>query len=98
MLANAGAVLFAMGVALLTGSLSLGAPQLNRCGKWLAWCGGSALFYLYIYQRIPMLLGAHWEMNRSMGTMYCAMCVGLTMLIAWLVLYAGRVIKGRVSS
>lgn len=94
MLANAGAVLFALGVALLTGSLSLGAPQLNRCGKWLAWCGGPALFYLYIYQRMPMLVGAHFGVHVSSPRCYAAVCVIVTVLIAFALVW----ITGKRSS
>lgn len=84
MLVNAGAVLFALGVALLTGSISLAAPRLSVFGRILAWCGGPALFYLYIYQRIPMLVGAHYGLNIQMGELYAAVCVAGTVLIAWL--------------
>lgn len=91
MLDNAGAVLFALGVALLTGSISLAAPRLSVCGRVLAWCGGPALFYLYIYQRIPMLVGSHYELHTSMPEFYAAACVIVTVLIAFsLVRIAGK--------
>lgn len=84
MLVNAGAVLFALGVALLTGSISLAAPRLSVFGRILAWCGGPALFYLYIYQRMPMLVGAHYGLHIQMGELYAAVCIAGTVLIAWL--------------
>ena len=84
MLVNTGAVLFALGVALLTGSISLMAPRLSVCGHMLAWCGGPALFFLYIYQRIPMLLGTHCGLNIHHGELYAAVCISCTVLIAWL--------------
>ena len=84
MLDNAGAVLFALGVALLTGSISLAAPRLSACGRMLAWCGGPALFYLYIYQRMPMLVGVHFGIHVSSPGCYTAACIGITLLAAWL--------------
>ena len=81
MLVNAGAVLFALGVALLTGGISLAAPRLSVFGRILAWCGGPALFYLYIYQRIPMLVGAHYELHVSMPGYYAAVCILLLCLL-----------------
>lgn len=83
MLSNVGSVLFAFGVALLTGSISLYFPHLSLPGRILAWCGGPALFYLYIYQRIPMILGAHYGMNIEVGNAYLLMCIVFTVLIAW---------------
>ena len=84
MLVNAGAVLFALGVALVAGSISLVVPRLSACGRMLAWCGGPALFYLYIYQRMPMLVGAHFGIHTSMPGCYTAACIGITLLAAWL--------------
>ena len=94
MLVNAGAVLFALGVALLTGSISLAAPRLSVFGRILAWCGGPALFYLYIYQRIPMLVGANFGFHVSMPGCYAAVCVIVTVLIAFALVW----ITGKRSS
>lgn len=94
MLVNAGAVLFALGVALLTGSISLAAPRLSVFGRILAWCGGPALFYLYIYQRMPMLVGAHFGVHVSSPRCYAAVCVIVTVLIAFALVW----ITGKSSS
>ena len=90
MLVNAGAVLFALGVALLTGSISLAAPRLSVFGRILAWCGGPALFYLYIYQRMPMLVGAHFGIHDSSPMLYALVCIVMTVLIAWLIVQLQR--------
>lgn len=90
MLVNAGVAFFALGVALLTGSLSLLAPRLSTGGRWLAWCGGPALFYLYIYQRIPMLVGRHFGIEGSHPYVYLIACIFITMLMALLALKCSK--------
>jgi hypothetical protein len=80
---NVGSVLFATGVALLAGSWSILFPTVSGGGRWLAWCGGPALFYIYIYQRIPMLLGQRFGLASWSGNIYWCVCVCVTLLIAW---------------
>ena len=79
---NVGSVLFATGVALLAGSWSILFPSVSTAGRWLAWCGGPALFYIYIYQRIPMLLGQRFGLASWSGNIYWCVCVCATLLIA----------------
>ncbi len=94
MLANFGAVLFAWGVALAVGRYSMAYPRLGAGGRALAWCGGPALFYLYIYQRIPMLLGQHFGLQ-EMGYVYLVGCAAVMVLMAWGMLRCGQLVSKR---
>ncbi len=75
---NFSSILFALGVTLLFSCV-----ELKRKPSFLCWCGGSALFYLYIFQRIPMLIGAKagWHIGNPFG--YQLFCVVGTLVIAW---------------
>lgn len=79
LLQNAGSILFAMGVCFIFAGI-----RLSRKPTFLIWSGGSALFYLYIFQRIPMLLGEHFELNIHHSFLYQAGCTSITILIAWI--------------
>lgn len=51
---NITAILFALGITLVFACISL-----KRSPRMLCWCGGAGLFYLYIFQRIPMIIGVN---------------------------------------
>lgn len=75
---NSGCILFAIGVSLISGGVRyVCAP------RFLVWSGGAALFYLYIFQRIPMLVGKHWGIGETYPMMYQMGCFICTLFIAW---------------
>ncbi len=76
---NIGAILFAMGVLFACSGITL-----KRKTVFLCWSGGPALFFLYIFQRIPMILGAHWGWQTSSPYLYELFCITASILIAWL--------------
>ena len=92
--ANIGAVMFACGLALFAGWLSVAGYEPAKLGRILVWCGGPALFYLYIYQRVPMLVGKHYGLPESHGYAYFITCLVVTVLIAWLALYINGKLQG----
>lgn len=75
---NFSAILFALGVTLLFSCV-----ELKRNPSFLCWCGGSALFYLYIFQRIPMMIGAGAGWHTESPFMYELFCVVGTLANAW---------------
>ncbi len=93
-LSNTGAVLFAGGVALLAGWLSVAGFSPAKNGKLLVWCGGPALFYLYIFQRLPMLVGDHFGMAASHGYAYFILCLVVTVALAWLAMWGNDKLFG----
>ena len=93
-LSNTGAVLFAGGIALLAGWLSVAGFMPTRMGKLLVWCGGPALFYLYIFQRLPMLVGDHFGMAASHGYAYFILCLVVTVALAWLAMWGNDKLFG----
>lgn len=93
-LSNTGAVLFAGGVALLAGWLSVAGVSPAGMGKLLVWCGGPALFYLYIFQRLPMLVGDHFGMAASHGYAYFILCLVVTVALAWLAMWGNDKLFG----
>ncbi len=74
---NIAAILFAFGITLLFSCISIRNPPLFLC-----WSGGPALFYLYIFQRIPMIIGAKAEWNQHHLFLYELFCFVSTLLIA----------------
>lgn len=75
---NISAILFAFGVTLVFSCVSL-----ERTPWFLCWCGGVGLFFLYIFQRIPMLIGARAGWNAEFPFIYQLFCVVVTLFIAW---------------
>ena len=75
---NVGCIVFAVGVLWL-----FAAFRFNRTPRFLVWCGGSALFYIYVFQRIPMLLGQYWKLNQYSTILYSALCIIITLVLAW---------------
>lgn len=77
-LTNFPAILFALGVTLLFSCISL-----KRSPRFLCWSGGAGLFFLYIFQRIPMMIGARAGWNADSPFFYQLFCVVVTLGIAW---------------
>lgn len=75
---NISAILFAFGITLVFSCISL-----KHTPRFLCWCGGFGLFFLYIFQRIPMLIGARAGWNAKFPFMYQLFCVIVTVFIAW---------------
>lgn len=76
-LQNVGAILFAGGVCLFSACV-----EWRRSPRFLVWSGGAALFALYIYQRVPLLLGSHWGWHVSEPWLFHLGCVVFMLLIA----------------
>ena len=74
---NIGAVIFAFAIYLLFSAI-----RLEKKPIFLCWGGGAALFYLYVFQRIPMYLGFRWGLNQSMPVVYGIICAVITILLA----------------
>ena len=91
---NVGAIMFAWALALVAGWMSVVGYEPGKLGRILVWCGGPALFYLYIFQRLPMLVGAHYGLPEAHGYAYFIMCLVGTVLIAWLALYVNGKLQG----
>ena len=74
---NLSAILFAFGVTLIFSCI-----RLRKVPGFLCWSGGAALFYLYIFQRIPMIVGAHANWNQEHLFLYQLFVFVCTLLIA----------------
>lgn len=74
---NIAAMLFALGITLVFSCISL-----KKQPTFLCWSGGAGLFFIYIFQRIPMLVGekAGWSVEYPFA--YQLFCVVTTLLIA----------------
>ena len=79
LLGNVGSILYASGICLLQGCISYKRPF-----PLLVWCGGPALFFIYILQRLPMMIGAYFGWNHDYREVYVAGCFVLTILLALL--------------
>lgn len=77
-ISNIGVCIFALGVNYVFSCISFK----RKPSSFLVWSGGSALFYLYIYQRIPMLIGAHYGFQQSHLILYQLACILLTLMLA----------------
>lgn len=75
--AIAGSILFATGIALMYGCITF-----RHLPKPLVWVGGAGLFPLYIFQRIPMMTGAHYGLNTYSPTLYTIICMIATAILA----------------
>lgn len=78
-LRNISTVSFGLGVCLLFSCI-----HLQRKPRFLCWCGGPALFSLFIFQRIPMMVGRYEEMNTNYPQIYIFLCIVLTLVLGWL--------------
>ena len=76
---NAAAVFFALGVTFIFSCVTL-----KRLPHFLCWSGGAGLFFLYIFQRIPMLVGARAGWHTEHAFLYQCFCVAGTLVIAWI--------------
>lgn len=74
---NISAILFAFGVTLVFSCI-----RLRKIPRFLCWSGGTALFYLYIFQRIPMIIGAHESWNHEHLFLYQMFAFVCTLLMA----------------
>lgn len=75
---NIGAVLFALGITWLAAGI-----RFKTKPSFLVWSGGPALFFLYILQRIPMMLGVHFGLHLSHPFIFNIMCMLATIALAW---------------
>ena len=75
---NIGAITFATGITLI-----FSAVNFKSLPSFLHWSGGSALFYLYIFQRLPMLIGYRLGWNTQSPYLYEAFCFCITTAIAF---------------
>ncbi len=75
---NIAAVLFALGVTLVFSCIAL-----KKIPSFLCWSGGPAIFFIYIFQRVPMIIGFKegWAIEYPFA--YQLFCVFITLLIAW---------------
>lgn len=84
MLANAGAVLFAMGIALVVARLSVCMPSPVFLGSaFLKWCGGSALIYIFLLHNLPIRVVRElgWSAHYELGALLT--CAGVTLILAY---------------
>ena len=84
---NIGGIMFALGVTWIFAAFSF-----KQTPRFLLWSGGIALFYLYILQRIPMMLGVYWGINSSQPTLYNVACMIITILLASAFIHVPRYI------
>ena len=82
LIANLGAGLFALGWALVAGWLSLVMPLLSRPARFLAFCGGPALFYIYMLHGIPLQQGKRMGLV-AYGECYLVLSLLTTVLLVW---------------
>lgn len=75
---NVGCVVFSFGVCFFFAGM-----RFARTPAFLVWSGGVGLFYLYIFQRIPMLVGKHWGWQVEAPLLYQMACAICTVLVAW---------------
>lgn len=80
-LVNCGSVLYAVGLCLLQGCIAW-----KRPAPLILWMGGPALFFLYIFQRIPMNIGKFFGWNTNHRDLYIVACLVVTMAIAYLMI------------
>ena len=73
----AGSVVFALGL-----TITYGCVTFRMLPRVMVWMGGAALFPMYIFQRIPMILGHHFEFNQTHTDLYVAGCLVAGMLLA----------------
>lgn len=82
LVANAGAILFAGGMALGVARATMLQCDLQGgiIGRFLLWCGGSSLIYIFLLHNLPMHIGAYMEWNRNHEVLYFVFCVLFTLL------------------
>lgn len=79
LLGNFGSVLYALGICLVQGCISYKRPF-----PLLVWCGGTALFFIYILQRLPMITGAYFGWNIEYREAYVGGCLSMSFLLAYI--------------
>lgn len=87
----AGSILFAFGLTLTYGCISF-----RRLPKFMVWAGGAALFPLYIFQRIPMIIGLHFGLNETYPHLYIAACLALSIALAFIFMRLFRYLAARL--
>lgn len=76
---NWGCIIFALGILWFLSNI-----KFARKPTFLVWCGGTGVFFLYVFHELFMLLGIHLGLNYEHPTTYQAMCIILTLVLAWL--------------
>lgn len=90
-IAIAGSILFAFGLTLTYGCISF-----RKLPKFMVWAGGAALFPLYIFQRIPMIIGRHFGLNETYPHLYIAACLALSIALAYVFMRLFRYLASRL--
>lgn len=62
----------------------------------MVWAGGEALFPLYIFQRIPMIIGRHFGLNETHPHLYIAACLAVCIALAFVFLKLFRHLDARI--
>lgn len=78
-LRNISTVSFALGVCLFFSCI-----RLKRLPRFLCWSGGPALFTLYIFQRIPMIIGKNEGICSAYPQLFILLCFVATLVLGWL--------------
>lgn len=91
LVANTGAGLFALGMALFAGWLSLVSPKLSRAAGFLSYCGGPALFYIYMLHMIPLMLGQQFGLS-AYGEWYLVVSLLITAILTYVALQVDKLI------
>lgn len=76
-LANSYHMLYAAGIVLIMSCISF-----KKLNPFMVWCGGPALFYLYIFQRIPMIIAKHIDFAPSMRPVYMLTAAVSSLILA----------------
>ena len=91
LIANSGAGFFALGMALFAGWLSLVSPKLSRAAGFLSYCGGPALFYIYMLHMIPLMLGQQFGLS-AYGECYLVVSLLITAILTYVALQVDKLI------
>lgn len=83
MVANLGAILFASGVAFAVAKAALLVEITfqNPFVRFIHWCGGPVIIYIFLLHNLPMQLGRHFGWNRGDVALYFCFCLFLTLLM-----------------
>ena len=83
MVANLGAILFACGVAFAVAKAALLVEITfqNPFVRFMHWCGGPVIIYIFLLHNLPMQLGRQCEWIQSGAVLYFVFCLVMTLLM-----------------